>query len=249
MTGPAPARLYSDLAPWFHLITPPREYVEEADFIDRIIEATRTGPARTLLELGSGGGNNASHLRGRYACTLTDLSPAMLERSRAINPGCEHLVGDMRSMRLGRLFDVVLVHDAIDYMTTEADLRAAIGTVAAHMRPGGVAIVVPDDVLETFAPGTSMGGDDGDDGRGARYLEWVHDIAPGATTVEVDYVLALREAGGPTRVEHDRHTLGLFPRATWDRLLAGAGLEPIAVDLEDPFAGEHVVLVARSPGW
>jgi SAM-dependent methyltransferase len=240
-----PARLYSDLAPWFHLVTSPREYVEEAEFIGRVIEDARTRPARTLLELGSGGGNNASHLCGRYECTLTDISPAMLELSRAINPGCEHIVGDMRSMRLDRLFDVVLVHDAIDYMTTEADLRAALATVAAHLRPGGLAIVIPDDVLETFAPCISMGGEDGDDGRGARFLEWTHDIAPGDTTVEVDFVFALREPGGPTRVEHDRHIVGLFPRATWNDLLAEAGLEPVAVELADPFAAAHVVFVAR----
>ena len=43
------------------------------------------GPeARTLLELGSGGGNNASHLKARFECTLTDLSPDVLALRRSI---------------------------------------------------------------------------------------------------------------------------------------------------------------------
>jgi len=35
----------------------------------------------------------------------------MLELSRTINPELEHLVGDMRTIRLGRTFDAVLIHD------------------------------------------------------------------------------------------------------------------------------------------
>jgi hypothetical protein len=38
----------------------------------------------------------------------------MLEVSRRLNPDCEHPPGDIRSVRLGRTFDVVFVHDAIE---------------------------------------------------------------------------------------------------------------------------------------
>ncbi len=112
-------RLYSDLAPWFHLLTHPSDYAEEAAYYTRVIDEASEGGARTLLELGSGGGNNASHLKARFECTLTDLSPGMLELSRALNPECEHVEGDMRTLRLDRTFDVVFVHDAVSYITTE----------------------------------------------------------------------------------------------------------------------------------
>ena len=109
------------------------------------------GPLATLLELGSGGGNMASHLTD-LMLTLSDLSPEMLELSRTINPGVEHLAGDMRTLRLGRTFDAVLIHDAICYMTTESDLRAAIDTAFVHLRPGGVAVLQPDHVRERSSP-------------------------------------------------------------------------------------------------
>ena len=64
----------------------------------------------------------------------------------------------MRTVRLGRTFDAVLVHDAIDYMTTEADLRAAVETAYAHCRPG-VALFVPDDIAETSSPAPTTAGD------------------------------------------------------------------------------------------
>jgi SAM-dependent methyltransferase len=241
----AAMRIYSDLAPWFHLLTHPSDYMEEAAFITRLVEENVDGHAKTLLELGSGGGNNASHLKKRFTCTLTDLSADMLALSRELNPECEHLLGDMRTLRLERTYDVVLVHDAIMYMTTEADLRAAIETAAAHLRPGGVAILEPDATRDMFEPKTRHGGHDGNDGRSLRYLEWESDADPGDTTYEVDFVLALKEREQPLRIVHDHHICGLFAEATWHELIADAGLELVHPRVEDPDAGEHAVFVAR----
>ena len=38
--------MYSELAPWFHLLTHPSDYVEEADFAARVIDAAVEGEAR-----------------------------------------------------------------------------------------------------------------------------------------------------------------------------------------------------------
>ena len=46
-----PLKLYSDLAPWFHLLTHPDEYAEEAEFYRRAILAHCTFPPRTLLPI------------------------------------------------------------------------------------------------------------------------------------------------------------------------------------------------------
>jgi SAM-dependent methyltransferase len=240
-------RIYSDLAPWFHLLTHPSDYAEEADFTTRAIEATIEGEARTLLELGSGGGNNASYLKHRFECTLTDLSPEMLELSRSLNPECEHLEGDMRTLRLGRTFDAVFVHDAISYITTEDDLRATIETAAGHVRPGGVVVLTPDTTAERLREDTEHGGHDGEDGRSLRYVMWTHDAEPGATTYEAEFAILLREPGKPTRVEYDHHVLGVFSESTWRRLIEEAGLELVDTDVDDPNEDEHAVFVARKP--
>jgi SAM-dependent methyltransferase len=240
--------MYADLAPWFHLLTAPEDYAEEAAHVADLLEAAAEGPVRTLLELGSGGGNTASHLRDRFELTLTDRSPEMLALSATINPGVEHVVGDMRTLRLGRTFDAVLVHDAIVYMTTPADLRAALETVVAHLRPGGATVLMPDDLRETFAPSTDHGGHDAPDGRGLRYLEWSTDPDPDDTTCVTDFVIVIRDADGSIRVEHDRHEEGLFGRDEWLALLAEVGL--VARAETDPWG--RVVLVGIRPagsGW
>lgn len=221
-------QIYGDLAPWFHLLTRPEDYAVEAARYEKLIHEACPG-AQTLLELGSGGGNNALHLKRSFVCTLTDLSPGMLTLSRTLNPECEHLPGDMRTLRLERTFDAVFVHDAVMYMTSEADLRAAIATAYAHTRPGGVALIAPDCTRETFAgDGFGTGGhDDGTDGRRLRYLEWTHDPDPTDTVCDVDFAVLLHEPGRPARVVHDHHEFGLFPERTWLELLRRAGFETV----------------------
>ena len=249
MTGTTEGDLYGDLAPWFHLLTPPEEYGDEAAVALQLLREEVVGPLETLLELGSGGGNMASHLKRTMQLTLTDVSPQMLELSASINPECEHRAGDMRTVRLGRTFDAVLIHDAICYMTTESDLRAAITTAFEHLRPGGAAVFEPDHVRETFEPATDHGGEDGradrvgSGGRAMRYLEWTTDPDPSDTTYLVDYAVLLRETDGSVEVRHDRHVEGLFARQTWLDLLADVGFEARAVDEVDG----RTVFAARRP--
>lgn len=242
-------KLYDELAAWWPLMSAPEDYAEEAEFYGRTLVEACARPPRTLLELGSGGGNNASFMKARFHETvLADLSAGMLEVSRRLNPECEHVQGDMRTVRLGRQFDCVFVHDAVCYMTTEADVRRAIETAWIHCAPGGAALFAPDHLRETFAPSTEEGGHDGAD-RAMRWLQWMWDPDPSDTTYVVDYAYLLRQADGTVRVEHDRHVEGLFSRGDWLRLLAEAGFEARAVPFEhsELEPGTYEVFVARKP--
>jgi SAM-dependent methyltransferase len=244
-TGSSP-RLYRELAAWWPLLSDPADYVEEATFYQQQLLAACQGSPRTLLELGSGGGHNASHLKARFDMVLVDRSPGMLEVSRALNPECEHVEGDMRTVRLGREFDAVFVHDAVCYMTTLEDLRQAIATASIHCRPGGAALFAPDHVRENFHDSTDHGGHDLGT-RALRYLEWAWDPDPADTTYTVDYAYLLRESDGTTRVEWDRHTEGLFSRAEWLRLLSDAGFRPkmVPVDHSELEPGSYEIFVCQ----
>jgi SAM-dependent methyltransferase len=226
-------RFYGELAHWWPLVSPPDDYQEEAvELADLLVSASI--PVREVLELGSGGGHNAVHLRERFTLTLVDLAPEMLEVSRRLNPGCDHVVGDMRTVRLGRRFDAVLVHDAIDYMTSQDDLRQALVTAFEHCRPGGILVLAPDHTAETFLPGTDHGGTDAPDGHGVRYLEWTVDPDSSDTEITTEYAFLLRYPGGSVRAVHETHTTGLFDRATWLRLLAEAGFAAERVSESNP---------------
>jgi SAM-dependent methyltransferase len=242
-------KLYEELASWWPLMSAPADYAEEAAFYRRLLEGAATQALRTLLELGSGGGNNASHLKARFEMVLVEPAPGMLALSRTLNPECEHLLGDMRTIRLGRQFDGVFVHDAVAYMTTEPDLQLAIDTAFVHCRPGGAALFAPDHLRENFQPWTDHGGHDELDGRGLRYVGWCHDPDPADNTYVVDYAYLLRTSDGTMSVEHDRHVEGLFSRADWLRLLNAAGFQARSVPLEhsEVEPGTHEVFVAIKP--
>ncbi len=254
--------LYSDLSSWWPLLSRPEDYAEEAEIYTRVIKAALAGANKaggpgtaggagnsgdhaaggrkpTLLELGSGGGNNASHMKHDFDLTLVDRSPGMLAVSQKLNPELPHLEGDMRSVRLGRTFDAVFIHDAIVYMTTLDNLRQAIQTAWVHTRPGGAALLAPDMVKETFRPSTEHGGHDGTDGfpaeyakRSLRYLAWTYDPDPQDTTYLSDFAFLLKEGGQAVRVAYDRHIQGIFPRDTWLELMRQAGFRPQVLPFE-----------------
>ena len=222
--------MYSELAEWWPLVSPPEDYVQESGvYRETLLTATDTPPA-SVLELGSGGGNNASFLKETFQMTLVDLSPDMLAVSRRLNPELEHIEGDLRTVRLGREFDAVFVHDAIAYMTTLEDLEAAMTTAFVHCRAGGAALFVPDVIRETFRPSTHHEGQDGSD-RALRYMEWNWDPDENDSTFVTDYVYALRE-GDELRVLHDRHILGRFSEQQWLDGLGRAGFTGRSLQLE-----------------
>ena len=238
-------RLYADLAFLWPLLSPPEEYAEEAA-VWRDLLRERLGPGRhALLELGVGGGHNLSHFAGEFDVVAIDRSEPMLDHSRRLNPGVEHVAGDMRTIRLGRTFDAVLIHDAVSCLTTGADLAATFATAAAHLEPGGLFIVAPDDYRETFI-GPRMSHLTRQ--RGDTHLvsiEYIHDPDPADSMIEVIYTHFISEAGD-LRIEHDRMITGLFPRGTWLTLLDDAGLD--AEERRFPLAGKlnaYGLLVAR----
>ena len=215
-------RLYRELAHWWPLFSPPEHYAEEAADLLPTLHAATESP-RTILELGSGGGSLAYHLKRAFQMTLTDRSPEMLAVSRAVNPEVEHVAGDMRSIDVGRTFDIVFIHDAIMYAIDADSVRATLQTAARHCRAGGAVVVVPDEVCETYSPETSHGGEDGTDGRALRYLEWSWDPDPSDHTTESAWVFMLRDETGAIHVDHDRHQFGLFPRGAWFDWFSEAG--------------------------
>ena len=224
-------KLYDELAEWWPIMASPAEFRDEARFFGRLLSESSRPRPRTVLDLGSGSGNNAFHLKARFAMTLVDKSPQMLAVNRTVNPECEQILGDIRTLRLGRMFDAVFVHDAVCHMTTESDLRAVMETAFVHCRPGGVALFVPDEMRETFVPSTEHGGSDRED-RGLRYVQWTSDPDPGDTAIVVDFGILLRDEHGVVRVVHERQTHGLFARAVWLRLLRKAGFTASVVSDE-----------------
>lgn len=216
-------KLYKELAEWWPLMSPHTEYEEEAGLYLEIIRRHHPG-VRTAVEFGSGGGSNAYYFKQHFSMVLTDLSPDMLQISRKLNPDCEHIQGDMRSLDLNSQFDLVFIHDAIMYLTTAADLLAVMHNAKKHLNENGMLLIVADQFKETFRPQTDHGGSDLGK-KGMRYLEWTYDSDPDDHVTETEYVYVMRDEEGNVFREFDRTESGLFSMAEWERLLAEAGFK------------------------
>lgn len=131
--------VFAAYSKYYDLLYRDKDYAAEARYVHDLVQRHHPA-ARTMLDLGCGTGRHAQ-LLGAHGYTLTgvDLSEEMLRTARASNPGLSFIQGDVRSVRLGKTFDVVasLFH-VMSYQTTNADLRAALDTVREHLAPGGL---------------------------------------------------------------------------------------------------------------
>ncbi len=141
--------VFGNYARYYDLLYKDKDYVGEAEFIDRLIR-THNPNARDLLELGCGTGHHAIMLaKAGYHIHGVDLSLEMLqqanERLLQLPPDLAAKLhfshGDLRSVRLERDFDVVIsLFHVFSYQTTTADLQAALATAKQHLRSGGLLI-------------------------------------------------------------------------------------------------------------
>ena len=140
----------------------------------------------------------------------------MLELSRTLNPECEHIQGDMRTLRLGRTFDAVLrarrdrVHD-----DRGRPARGDRDRCRCTSAPAGRRCSSPTRPASVRSRNTDHGGHDGETAAASGTSNGRTIRDPGRHDYEVDFAVLAREAGKPTRVEHDRHAAGSFPKRLW----------------------------------
>lgn len=222
-------RLYTDLAwLWPMWGDAAEEYAHYCRHVTGLIEHHAERPAGTLLDIGCGGGKNVFNLKGKFNVTGVDLSPTMLAQAGALNPESTFVHGDMRTFRLGRTFDAILMDDAISYMTSLADFVAAFRTASAHLNSGGVLVATPDVTTETFrqnktiaTPGTRTGTKGEVE---VVFVENVYDPDPEDEQYETTILYLIRDLGH-LRMETDHWTMGLFSLDTWRRVLRETGFE------------------------
>lgn len=223
-------RLYDDLAWLWPLWNYPTDsgYEEWANNVTRLIGQYSKVPAHTLLNLACGGGTNAYNLKKHFEVTGVDISQPMLDLAKKLNPDCEFVLADMRNLSLGRQFDCIFVDDGITDISDLSDLAAVFRTAFGHLRPGGVMVVGPDHVKETFRQNctrlSEADSPDTPDNLEVTFVENEYDPDPTDDTYEFTLIYLIRE-NGVLRIETDRSVDGLFSLDTWRTTLREAGFE------------------------
>lgn len=218
-------RLYTDLSwlwpMWGDAAT---EYAHYCEHVTGLIRQYAKRPASTLLDIGCGGGKNVLNLKREFNVTGLDLSSIMLDQAKGLNPDCTFIHGDMRTFRLGRTFDVVLMDDAISHMNCRADFVAAFNTAHVHLNTGGVLIATPDVTVETFRQNKTTTTPATRDGLDVVFIENVYDPDPTDEQYETTILYLIRDHGS-LRIETEYWTMGIFSLNTWRQVLHETGFE------------------------
>jgi ubiquinone/menaquinone biosynthesis C-methylase UbiE len=219
---------YNELAWTEDVLADPSDYGSEVEVYVELIKRHSLHPPGTLLHLGSGAGGLDANFKRHFAVTGVDISRGMLDKARLRHPDVEYIEGDMRTVRLGREFDAVAIPDSIDYMASLPELRMAIGTAVAHLKPGGVLLVVGK-TREIFSDNNFAYTGEQDDLH-VTLLEnnYINFYRPDTYEATLVYLIRRR---GDLAIHTECHVLGLFSQETWEEVFAEAGLTLREADL------------------
>jgi len=184
-----------------------KDYRKETDYLVKTIRSNGGERARSLLDVACGSGAHLSHLRKHFDVEGVDISAEFLSVAQAKSPAVKFHLGDMRTFRTGKLYDVVTcLFSSIGYMVTVVELDTAIANMAAHLAPGGLLLVEP-----WFPPGFL------ESGRVAMLVVEDADMKlVRMNTMKVDGAISSFDfhylIGTPSGTEHvvETHRMGLF---------------------------------------
>lgn len=217
-----------------------KDYAGEADELDSIVRE-RNADARSLLDVACGTGSHLRFLRDRYIVEGVDLSEDMIAIARSRLPGVSLGVADMRTLDLGRSFDVVTcLFSSIGYVLERPELRETIRRFAAHLFPGGVLVIDgwlrPDAWIDGLRPEPEVAGDDV-----MTVVRLVSGVREGRITSFDMHHLVRTDAGVEYFVEH--HRLALTATEEYVAAVVEAGLEPDV--LRDALPGRDRIVGVR----
>jgi dTDP-3-amino-3,4,6-trideoxy-alpha-D-glucopyranose N,N-dimethyltransferase len=215
-----------------------KDYAGESSEIKAMLDRRNPG-ARTLLDVACGTGGHLRYLKDHYEVTGVDLDPAMIEAARHRLDRTPLVVGDMRSLDLGRTFDAVIcLFSSIGYLADEGELETAVRSMAGHLNPKGVLIVDGWVRPDSWLDGGHVSVDTAVDDTGLQVVRVVRSERSGEKTLlEMQYLIATGE-----RIEHvtEVHELTLFAPEAYETALEAAGLEVEVVESPMPGRDRYV---------
>lgn len=227
-------QLYGEYAWIWELMRDDTMFQEEVDSIVQIAESQLQRPIQSMLELGSGGGYLARCVPDAIEMVLVDMAPDMLRISEQRQPTRQHICADMTSVDLGRVFDVVLVHDAIMYVDSIESAERLLHNIRKHLANDGVAIIIPDVVSESFMEKALHTESASNDGLvQLQFTEWHWDRNPEDHKVQVEFSILIRDHRDveTERVQvkalHETHDMLVLSFMEWMELFAKAQLQQI----------------------
>ena len=129
--------------PQFYELVYPEPHDETPTMCRRMFARFLGNPPRSILDIGCGTARDLDSLaRECPDCWGVDYLTEMIEFAKARRSHLQLQVGDMRTVRLGRTFDVIMcMGSAFMYALSNADVNRTMETFVAHSHEGTLLIL------------------------------------------------------------------------------------------------------------
>jgi ubiquinone/menaquinone biosynthesis C-methylase UbiE len=233
---------FSKTARYYDKLYAAKDYAGEVEHLITVLGVEPGQRATTLLDVACGTGLHLMHLSRHFQVEGLDICPELLEMARLRNPTVTFHRADMAGFNLGRQFDVITcLFSSIGYMRTLDRLRAAMRSMASHLKQEGVLVIEPWFTPDQWHPNTVH----------ALYIDEpklkIARINTSLTEGRVSVFDLHHLIGTPEGTEHivEHHELGLFEREEMLAALEGSGLsvtyDPVGL------TGRGLYLGVRTP--
>jgi ubiquinone/menaquinone biosynthesis C-methylase UbiE len=215
--------LHGTLAKYYDRIYSFKDYLDEAVRTQNLTMKYLEAGGNTLLDVACGTGLHLKHLKDDFSCMGVDVSKAMLKIARKNAPGVTFKEADMKSLKLGKQFDVITcLLSSIGYVRTYSNLNRTIHNFAKHLKKGGIALIEPSDANSFYVKGEPrITVYDGKDAKIAR----VNVAKIRQATAILNMHITIAEKGKDANYFVDTHELGLFGINKTLSIMKEAGLK------------------------
>ncbi|MGA8302690.1 MAG: class I SAM-dependent methyltransferase [Thermoplasmata archaeon] len=233
------ARVYDEIYAW-------KDYEAEARRVRRLIREYGLPHSKTLLDVACGTGAHLRYLSRWFDATGLDSSAGMLREARKSLPHVRFVRRRMEEFDLRMRFDAITcLFSAIGYVKNVRELRRTVRNFAAHLTPGGVAIVEPWLTSRTYRAGSL-------------HLQSFGSVALPIARMSLSEQHGNRSVldmhhlvGTPEGVRHwvEHHGMGLFEVPTYLAAFRAAGFRPRFIRrglMKD--RGLYVAVLGGDPG-
>lgn len=221
---PSQEKFYNEGARYYDLLYSAKvDYEKEAAQVVQLVEEFKTSSGNELLEVACGTGKHLQYLKKKFSCMGVDINKGILQEATKRHPEISLQQADMVTMSLGKHFDVVTcLFSSIGYVKTPENLEKTMVNFSAHLKLGGITIVVPWFSKEQFKPGkSSMLTYDGPGIKIARLN--ISEVDGNLSILNFHFLVA--EDDQPVKHFTDRHELGMFSREQYTAAMEHAGLK------------------------
>jgi ubiquinone/menaquinone biosynthesis C-methylase UbiE len=215
--------LHNKLAKYYDRVYSFKDYLDETVRLQNLIIKYLESGGNTLLDVACGTGLHLKHLKDDFSCTGVDVSKSMLKIARKNAKGVTFKEADMKTLRLGKQFDVIVcLLSSIGYVKTAASLEKTIRNFSKHLKKGGLTLIEPSHAKSFYVNGEPrITTYDGKDAKIAR----VNVTRIRQATLVLSMHILIAERGKDAKYFVDRHELGLFGINNTLRIMKAAGLK------------------------